>query len=285
MFTQIELLKKYGLSVRGHLGQHLLIDPNMQRKIVDYFNPEPGGRVLEIGPGLGALTGHLLERGVKLTAIEMDERFVEILKKEFGARKNLNLIHEDILKFDFKKLRTKQKKFKKPWRVISNLPYYITAPVLFRLLEYRYLFSDAVFTMQKEVAQRLLASPGTKDYGRLTLAIRYCCDVYYAFDIPPSCFTPQPEVDSSVIKLVLRPKTALHKTTDEKFLFTLIETAFSQRRKTLLHLLARDDRMTAGRGRLIQIFGNLGFPQTVRGEELLLKDFISLAESLKPARV
>ena len=281
MPTQVELLKKYGLSVRGHLGQHLLIDPNMQRKIVGLLDPGAGDFVLEIGPGLGALTGHLLERGVRVFAIERDPVFAGILKKEFASFKGrLVILEEDILKINLKKLLGARAK-RKGWKVIGNLPYYITAPILFTLMEHRSRISRAVLTMQKEVADRLIASPGTKDYGRLTLGVRYAADVRHAFDIAPSCFTPQPEVDSSVITLTFHSQSALRKRVDEAFLFHLIRLAFSQRRKTLLHLLVRDKKIKMGREELLQILRHLGFSQTVRGEELLLKDYMVLTKFLK----
>jgi 16S rRNA (adenine1518-N6/adenine1519-N6)-dimethyltransferase len=168
--------------------------------------------------------------------------------------------------------------------VISNLPYYITAPILFHLFSFHSSISLAVLTMQKEVAARLLASPGTKDYGRLTLAVRYYADVKHAFDISPGCFTPKPGVDSSVVLLKFHPPSKLPKGVDEDFLFHLIQTAFSQRRKTLLHLLLKDNQIKISRDGLAAIFLKLAFPATIRGEELLLKDFMALAQALAPGK-
>ena len=281
MPTQVDLLKSYGLEIRGVQGQHLLIDPNMQRKIVDRLGVEEGDRVLEIGPGLGALTGELLKRKARVVAVEKDERFVRVLKKEFREwiPGRLQIVHGDILEFDFKKAFPPKKGDK--IKVISNLPYYVTGPTLFHLFEFSREISVAVLTMQKEVAMRILASPGTKDYGRLSVSVRYFADAEYAFDIPRQCFTPQPEVDSSVLVLRFRKTPTGLKKKEEKFLFHLIQAAFCQRRKTLLHLLVRDPAIGSTRQALAATFKSLGFSETVRGEELLLKDFLSLGEALQ----
>ena len=280
MTTQIELLKKYGLSVRGHLGQHLLIDPNMQRKIVDLLEISSKDFIFEIGPGLGAITQEILRRGARVLAVEKDKNFISILKEELSPFKGkFKIAHEDILQFDLNKIASKT--VRPPFKVISNLPYYITAPILFKLIESRKLFSKAVFTMQKEVAQRLFASPGSKDYGRFTLGIQYAASAKHAFDIPPSCFTPQPEVDSSVVELVFYPEARRLKKNDEIFLFELIQTAFSQRRKTFLNLLVHDSKIKLDREKILSIFESLGISATTRGEELLLKDYMNLAEKFK----
>ncbi len=277
MPSQIELLKKYSLQVRGHLGQHLLIDPNMQRKIVDLLDLQPDDRVLEIGPGLGALTAEMFKRGLKkIWVVEKDERFANALEKEFSVPgKKLEIFQGDILKTDLKKILSPGKRYK----VVSNLPYYITAPILFHLIESKDLFSRAVFTMQKEVAERLLASPGSKNYGRLTLGVRYSADVGHAFDISRSCFTPQPEVDSSVVTLSFHSSDSLS-SAKEDFLFHIIQVAFSQRRKMLMHLLSRDPKIAQDREHLIPIFESAGISPQARGEELLLKDYLTLMEKL-----
>ncbi|HXV28297.1 MAG TPA: 16S rRNA (adenine(1518)-N(6)/adenine(1519)-N(6))-dimethyltransferase RsmA, partial [bacterium] len=280
MSTQIALLKKYGLPIRGNSGQHLLIDPNIQRKIVDCLDLEPRDKVLEIGPGLGALTEEMLSRGAKVWAVEKDQRFVEILKGEFAKefKGRLEIIHKDILKLKWEEGAFS--KIKGKWKVISNLPYYITAPILFYLIDVRRFISKAVLTMQKEVADRLLAAPGSKDYGRLTLAVRYAADVRHLFDISPTCFTPQPKVDSSVLELVFHEGFQMPKNVNEDFLFYLIRLAFSQRRKTLLHILAHDPKIKKKRSQLMEVLESVGLSPSVRGESLLLKDYFSLAEKL-----
>ena len=282
MATQIELIKKYGLSIRGHSGQHLLADPNMQRKVVNLLDPQTDEKILEIGPGLGALTGEILRRGARLWAVEKDKRFVSILRKEFEdfiQSKKFTIFGEDFLKFDFHKVRD----FKKTkLRVIGNLPYYITAPILFHLMDHRSLISEAVLTIQKEVADRLTASPGSKNYGRLTLALRYAAQAARPFDIPPACFTPKPEVVSSVLSLRFHTAASPLNAKEEKWLFHTIQTAFSQRRKMLLHLMIRNSKLKMTREEAAGILSSLNIPLKVRGEELLLKDFIALAKALKP---
>lgn len=277
MLTQIELIRKYNLSIRGNSGQHLLIDPNIQRKIVELVRLSSADTVLEIGPGLGALTHLILESGAKVVAVEKDGEFVKILEAEFGDYKNFKVVHEDILQYDLKKItKSKTKKIK----VIGNLPYYITAPILFHLLEYRGMISEAVFTVQKEVADRLVAVPGNKNYGRLTLGIRYYADVTQAFNISKSCFTPKPEVDSSAVYLQFHNKEEKNKKVNEKKLFQLIQAAFGQRRKTLLSILSKHPEYKIDRSKAILIFKKLGFLETVRGEELLLKDYLDLQSAL-----
>ena len=281
MLTQIDLVKKYHLSIRGQLGQHLLIDPNVQRKIVELLDLGKRDKVLEIGPGLGALTRHVLEKGAGVLAVEKDEKFVEVLEKELlpAFPKKLKIVSGDILKW-IRQGGAAKRFSKSKWRVLGNLPYYISTPILFELIENRKFFNRAVLTVQKEVAQRLLATPGTRDYSRLTLGVRYFCEVEHAFDISPSCFTPRPEVDSSVIVLTFHPEPKLPKV-DPDFLFYLIKIAFGQRRKTLLHNLSHADQIAAGREKLEEIFSRLGLAKTVRGEELMLKDYLGLAEELR----
>ena len=279
MPTQIELIKKHNLKIRGHLGQHLLIDPNLQRKIVDLLELKPQDAVLEIGAGLGALTGEVLRRGVRVWAIEKEKSFIPILEQESAVypKGRFHMIARDILETDLQKTFEEMGAAKRPVKVLGNLPYYITAPILFRLFDHPREISRAVLTVQKEVAQRMVAGPGTKDYGRLSLAVRYFTEARLAFSIPPSCFTPRPEVDSAVVVLDFHGKPAAGGRVHEKLLFHLIESAFRQRRKTLLHLLQRDRLLKTSRQELEEIFKARGWSGTVRGEELLLKDFISLA--------
>ncbi len=276
MSTQIALLKKYGLPIRGHVGQHLLIDPNMQHKIVQALDPQAEEPILEIGPGLGALTLPLLQAGCRVWAIEKDARFVEILQGELGTdyRKRLTILNGDVLEIPLDKW---QGRSERPWKVVSNLPYYITAPVLFHVLRYRRVFSKGIFMMQKEVAKRLVAMPGSKDYGRLTLAVRYAADVRHLFDVSPACFTPRPAVNSSVVELSMHPESRIPSDVPEKMLFYLIKVAFGQRRKTLLSILAHDPHLKTDKNVLADLFEKLGFKKTIRGEDLLLKDFLELS--------
>ncbi len=296
--TQITLLKKYGLEVRGFRGQHLLVDPNIQRKIVKAVDPKPDEWILEIGPGLGALTGEILSAGARVIAVEKDGRFCEILEGEYGQdyKGKLRIENADILKTDLRKLLNAnvgaalrgRPKTGRPHRgaptdkikIVSNLPYYITSPVLFWLISNRTLIEKATLMMQREVADRLLAQPGDKDYGRLTLALRYYAEVRRAFDVSRNCFTPRPDVDSTVVTLEFHPPSRFPKGIDENFLFRMIQIAFGARRKTLLNRLSRDPGLKRSREELVKIFAELGISETVRAEELLLKDFISLTDAV-----
>jgi 16S rRNA (adenine1518-N6/adenine1519-N6)-dimethyltransferase len=280
MTTQIELLKKYKIPVRGHLGQHLLIDPNVARKIVQLLDLKPGDVVLEVGPGLGALTWLLLEHPIRVLVVEKDKRFVEILRQEWqilceqnSVKSELRLEHADFLEWNLEKEIQAYPTIK----VVSNLPYYITAPILFRLIENRTRISQAVLMMQKEVAARLSAKPGSEDYGRLTLGVQYAADLKASFDVPPACFTPQPEVGSSVIQLCF--KQPLFASAAEERFFDLVKLAFSQRRKTLVSLLARSGWFQS-RGQVLGLVQTAGLPADVRGEKLNLKDFLKMTEIL-----
>ena len=306
--SQIALLKKYGLEIRGFRGQHVLIDPNVQKKIVALLAPRPGEWVLEIGPGLGALTGELLASGASVLAVENDRRFCKILEGELGgddsrqlgqaATGRLNrqaraarsgrlyIENTDVLKTTLDQLLKRVRRFTRrrdnskllpKLKVVSNLPYYITSPVLFWLIGNRAHVERAILMMQKEVSDRLLAQPGERDYGRLTLALRYYAETRLAFGVSRNCFTPKPEVDSSVVAIDFHPASKFPKGLDENFMFHLIQTAFASRRKTLLNQLSRDSRIGKSKEDLSAVLQKLGLAEKVRGEELLLKDFIALA--------
>lgn len=282
MLTQIELLKKYNLRIRGHLGQHLLMDPNTIRKIVDALDLRPGERVFEIGPGLGAVTREVLRRGHPLLAVETDKKFVELLTQELLPEypEHFKLIHGDVLKCDL----TQMIKGSQPpakVKVVGNLPYYISTPILFHLVEHAKVFSSAVMMLQKEVAARLTARAGDEDYGRLSVTSRFYGDTEFLFDVSPKCFLPPPEVVSRVVRYVFRdPPKAGH----EKFFLEIVRVAFSQRRKTLLSLLAHHLKPWLTREDLERIFEKLGFSPKVRGEALSLEQFMLLSTALEAAR-
>lgn len=283
MLSQIELLKKYGLRIRGHLGQHLLMDPNTIRKIVDALDLQPGDRVFEIGPGLGAVTQEVLRRGFPLLAVETDKKFAEILTRELLPEHSglFTLIHADILKCDLTK---KVREWAGPdaqVKVIGNLPYYISTPILFHLIEHAEVFPSAVLMLQKEVAARLTAKAGTPDYGRLSVTGGLYGETKFLFDVSPKCFLPPPEVTSRVVRYTFRENRGPG---DKEFLLEVVKTAFSQRRKTLLSLLAQHLRPKPDRKDLERIFENLGFSSKVRGEALSLEQFMLLAEALGVVR-
>jgi 16S rRNA (adenine1518-N6/adenine1519-N6)-dimethyltransferase len=282
MLTQIELLKKYALRIRGHLGQHLLMDPNTIRKIVDALDLQPGERVFEIGPGLGAVTQEVLRRGFPLLAVETDKKFVEILTRELWPEHSdrFKLVQGDILKSNPTKMvrewaapGTKAKA-----KVIGNLPYYISTPILFHLIEHAEVFSSAVLMLQKEVAARLTAQAGDEDYGRLSVTSRLYGETQFLFDVSPKCFLPPPEVTSRVVRYAFSHNL---KTGHEKFLPEIIRVAFSQRRKTLLSLLANHFKQKYEREDIERIFEEAGFSSKVRGEALSLGQFVLLSEVLE----
>lgn len=284
--TQLELVKKYRVPIRGKLGQHLLIDPNLQRKIVNFLAPGPGETLLEIGPGLGALTGQILKRGASVIAVEKDERFVRILADLFNGldEGRLTLIHQDILRWQAAEwFESRRDAFPGQLRVISNLPYYATTPILFWLIGLRNFFPEAVLMMQKEVADRILAEPGTKAYGRLSVMVRFYADVFRLTDISARCFLPPPEVDSSLVRLVFIPAGLRELPVEEGFFSEFVRVAFSQRRKTLMTVLTRQEKIKKRKGELLEIFQKNQIPASARSEELLLKDFICLARDLQPA--
>ena len=270
---QIQLLKKYELSVRGFRGQHLLVDENIQRKFVSHVNPKKGETIIEIGPGLGAITELLLRDGAKVIAIEQDPRFVEILKGELGDDfKTLTLVHDDVLKVNLRKYVQGKSKLK----VVGNIPYYITSPILLYLIEHRTLIDSAYLTVQKEIADRIFAQPGTKAYGRLSLLVRFYADVNRAFEISRNCFSPKPNVDSTVIELIFRQK--LPASVNETVLFDLIKYGFQARRKNILNAITDGFRGEITKQEAKELLNRAGLHETVRAEELMLKDFIRLAE-------
>ena len=298
---QIQLLKKYGLSVRGARGQHLLVDENVQRKLIACVKPRPNEPVIEIGPGLGALTELLLAAGACVTAIEQDERFIQILNGELGgAYHHLKLVHGDILKIDLAKYVKRGTRVK----VIGNIPYYITSPILLHLIEHRHVIDAAYLTVQREIADRIFAQPGTKQYGRLSLLVRFYSDVDRKFEISRHCFSPKPDVDSTFLEIEFRarqagsaplgqapvgrlePRYRTVGSVNEALLFDLIKAGFGVRRKNILNALARhflsQENQVFGlsKGELVNVLSRAGISGSARAEDLMLKDFVRLTEHL-----
>lgn len=282
---QIQLLKKYELSVRGIRGQHLLIDENIQRKFVETLNAKQTDTILEIGPGLGAITELLLASGARVIAIEQDPRFVEILKGELASDyKNFTLVHSDILKVNLSKFASAKEKLK----IAGNIPYYITSAILLYLISYRKIIDSVYLTVQREIADRIFAQPATKTYGRLSLLVRYYCDVRRLFEISRNCFSPKPKVDSTAIELVFRQKLSAQQhggsaasyggpaEVDETLLFNLIKHGFGKRRKNILNAFAEGFGLP--KDKLKILLNEAGIPEKTRAEELMLKDFIQLAK-------
>ena len=281
MTHQIQLLKKYGLSVKGARGQHLMVDENIQRKFVDLVAPQAGETIIEIGPGLGAITELLLKSGANVVAIEQDRRFVEILEGELGNDyPNLALVSSDVLKVDLGKFTRKQKSSPKtgaPFlKVVGNIPYYITSQILLHLIEYRSHIDTAFLTVQRELADRFFAQPGSKSYGRLSLLVRFYAEPKRLFEISRNCFSPRPDVDSTALQLTFYRTPA--KEVDEKVLFDLIKAGFGERRKNILNALSDGLAKKVTKDEIKKLLGEAGIDPKSRAEELMLKDFIRLSQ-------
>lgn len=280
MKTQIELLKEFKIAIRGHLGQHLLIDPNIQKKIVDLLDPCDNSSVIEIGPGMGALTGILLERGYRVLAVEKDNRLCEVLRCVFPEEireGRFRIENADVLETDLAGLSETVKP--RALQIISNLPYYITGPILAAVLPLKG-FRRAVFMMQQEVAERIFAKPGTREYGRLSLLVSFFADARYAFDVSPGCFAPPPEVNSTVVVFDFkeRPESA---ETSLNALLDIVKIAFMQRRKKLLGTLERCGRWKLSKSEWGEVFEEAGISCDVRPEVLGPEQYAGLERALR----
>ncbi len=266
----IGILKKYGLYAKKKYGQNFLVDPNILRKIVEVAGIDSDTHVVEIGPGLGSLTELLVKEAKKVTAYEIDKDMIQVLNDRLSEYENLEVIEADILKTDID--------FEDEITVVANLPYYITTPILFKLLESDLKIKRIVVMMQKEVAQRLEGSVNTKDYNSLSIAIQYRTTAKIAFPVSREVFIPKPNVDSSVIVLDVLDEPRV-KVEDEVFFFRVVKSAFGQRRKTLvnnLHAIFGIPKQI-----LKDILVELGLKETVRGEGLSIDDFAKLSEQIK----
>lgn len=266
-----KLLQENKLHLSKKMGQNFLIDKNVREKILEKAAVNSGDRVVEIGPGLGALTESFLEKGARVWAVEKDRGLFRVLRERLPSSK-LELICEDALKVNWAELLPGDGKYK----LVANLPYNITTPLLFALLDYSKMFSFMVIMVQKEVGDRFSAQPSTKQYGSLTLKLKYHAEVENLFTVSPGSFFPRPDVSSLVLKITPR-QSPLVEVKDEKLLFNLINTGFEQRRKTLINNLKR---IGFGSEKIKAVFAHCGLEEKVRAEELELKDFSCLANCL-----
>ena len=269
-----EIVKKYDFKFRKSFGQNFLIDSNVVKKITDAADIKDDDVVLEIGPGIGTLTQHLAYAAGKVIAVEIDNRLIPVLEETLAPYDNIELINEDILKLDLDELLTTHKGSGRI-KVIANLPYYVTTPVVTELLERSTLIESLTVMVQKEVAQRMDASAGTKDYGALTLAVRYYSEPHKITDVSPNCFMPRPDVTSAVIQLNIKKERIT--VADEKLMFKIIKASFGQRRKTLLNSLKNSD-IAISKEQWESILEHAGISAGVRGETLSLEDFARLAD-------
>ncbi|MEK5205419.1 16S rRNA (adenine(1518)-N(6)/adenine(1519)-N(6))-dimethyltransferase RsmA [Psychrobacillus sp. FSL H8-0510] len=275
-----EILKKYGFSFKKSLGQNFLIDPNILRNIVSHADLTKDSAAIEIGPGIGALTEHLARAAGKVVAFEIDQRLLPVLADTLSPYDNVDVIHADILEVDVKQIFEEQLKDYKDVMVVANLPYYVTTPILLKLLMDRLPIRGLVVMMQKEVADRITAFPGTKAYGSLSIAIQYYMQTEIAMIVPKAVFMPQPNVDSAVIKLTRREAPPVQ-VIDEEFLFKVSRGSFVQRRKTIINNLQSSlPNGKAKKDLIIQALEKVGVDPTRRGETLSIEEFGKLSNEL-----
>lgn len=273
------LLKKYHITANKSLGQNFLIDDNIIEKIVNSASITKNDLVIEIGPGLGTLTKNLLEKAKKVIAIELDERMLNILNERFYLYNNFEIIHEDVLKVNLKQLikEEKEKNEIQSVRVVANLPYYITTPIIMKLLEDKLDIESITVMVQKEVAKRLTAMPGEKLAGAITYSVNYYCEAKEVVGVSKDCFIPAPEVDSEVIKLVLRKEPPV-KVENEEILFKLIKNSFMQRRKTFINGVSNGGLID--KESLKKILNEMDINENIRGENLSLNQFAQISNKI-----
>lgn len=274
------ILEKYGFSFKKSLGQNFLIDTNILRKIVDFAELTDDSGAIEIGPGIGALTEQLARRSKKVVAFEIDQRLLPILKETLAPYPNTKVIHNDVLKADVKQAIEENFTDIEDIMVVANLPYYVTTPIIMKLLEEQLPIRGIVCMLQKEVADRIAARPGTKDYGSLSIAIQYYTEAETVMIVPKTVFVPQPNVDSAVIRLTKRKEPAVV-VKDEAFFFQVIKASFAQRRKTILNNLT--NQLPDGKQLKDEILSALAGAEvepTRRGETLSIEEFARLSDQL-----
>ena len=274
-----EILKKHNIRLNKRLGQNFLIDSNIIEIIIDAAEIEGDEIIIEIGPGIGSLTQYVLNEldlG-KLIAVEKDNRFIQILNELFQSKK-LELINDDVLNIEWKELLSDYKS--KDVKVIANLPYYITTPVIMGLLESEYNFSSLIFMVQKEVAERMAADPGSKKYGSLSIAVQYYTKPELVYEVPSSVFMPRPEVQSTIIKLEQYEKIP-YNTLDKNFFFAIVKAIFQQRRKNIKNGLTKAAEINLPKNIVLNSLAECNIDRRIRGEKLSIEKMVELSNSLK----
>lgn len=273
-----EIVEKYDFVFKKKFGQNFLIDTHVINKIVNSAELTKEDLVIEIGPGIGSLTEEIVEQCGKLIAIEIDTNLIPILSEVFGEYENFELINEDVLKIDFDKLIEENSQYKKV-KVVANLPYYITTPIIMNFLENDIKVDEIIVMIQKEVAYRMNAKENTKEYGSLSLVVQYLCDTYLVANVPQNCFMPRPNVDSAVIKLskLQKPRVSVE---DRESLIQLFKIAFSQRRKTLVNCIFNSGRFGYTKVELEEKLNSLGINPKARGESLTIYEYAKILEIL-----
>ncbi|RGF19452.1 16S rRNA (adenine(1518)-N(6)/adenine(1519)-N(6))-dimethyltransferase RsmA [Firmicutes bacterium AM10-47] len=273
----IEVLQKYDFVFQKKFGQNFLIDSHVLDKIVSAAGITKDDFILEIGPGIGTMTQYLAASARKVFAVEIDKALIPILEDTLKEFDNVQVINQDILKVDIKKL-AEEHNDGKPIKVVANLPYYITTPIIMGLFESQVPIDSITVMVQKEVADRMKVGPGTKDYGALSLAVQYYAEPYIVANVPPNCFMPRPKVGSAVIRLTRHEKPPVE-VADEKLMFRLIRASFNQRRKTLANGLNNSPELSYSKEEIQQTIEKCGFKAGIRGEALTLEDFAKLANA------
>ena len=275
------ILERHGFTFKKSFGQNFLTDTNILQKIVDTAEIDKKVNVIEIGPGIGALTEFLAESAAEVMAFEIDDRLVPILADTLRDFDNVTVVNQDILKVDLAQYIAEFKNPDLPIKVVANLPYYITTPILMHLIESRIPFSEFVVMMQREVADRISAQPNTKSYGSLSIAVQYYMTAKVAFIVPRTVFVPAPNVDSAILKMVRRDQPAVE-VQDEKFFFKVSKASFVHRRKTLWNnLTSYFGKSEETKGKLTAALERADLSPSVRGEALSLEEFARLADALK----
>lgn len=273
-----EIMKQHHFSVKKSLGQNFLIDVNVLTQIIDSAGIDKNSNVIEIGPGIGSLTEQLAINAKKVVAFEIDQRLEPILASTLEPYNNIKIIFEDILKADLETIIQEEFEAGEKIHIVANLPYYITTPILLRLLHDQLPIDTMTVMMQKEVAERMAAEPNTKAYGSLTIAVQYYTDAEIVMDVPKTVFLPQPNVTSSVLHLNLKSKKDLH-VTDEKLFFSIIRASFVHRRKTILNNLGVFYKDEFNKEELKKILNEAKIEPQRRGESLTIEEFAQLSDS------
>lgn len=274
----IEILQRYHFNFQKKYGQNFLIDVNVLDRIIAAAEITREDCVLEIGPGIGTMTQYLAESAREVVAVEIDRNLIPILEDTLSGYDNVTVINEDILKLDIRKI-VEERNGGKPVKVVANLPYYITTPIIMGLFESKVPLKSITIMVQKEVADRMQVGPGTKDYGALSLAVQYYAKPEIVANVPPNCFIPRPNVGSAVIRLT-RYDTPTVRVQDERKLFSLIRASFNQRRKTLVNGLCNAAELHLSKEQVAGALEEMGLPPAIRGEALTLEQFAELSDLL-----
>lgn len=272
-----EIINKYSFAFQKKFGQNFLIDSNVLESIIRGAEITKDDFVLEIGPGIGTMTQYLCEAARQVVVVEIDKMLIPILEDTLSEYDNVEVINQDVLKVDIKSL-AEEKNNGKPIKVVANLPYYITTPIIMGLFESGVPIDSITIMVQKEVADRMQTVPGSKDYGALSLAVQYYATAKVILNVSATCFMPRPNVDSAVIKLT-RHKEPTVNVADEKLMFKIIRASFNQRRKTLVNGLKNSPELSFSKEQIVKAIEKIGKPETIRGEALTLEEFAELANA------